>query len=69
MFKAKKVNANEWEYRGGSIEHLPKACGRRENWRWDCCGVGGWTNNKAEAKQKIDCLLAMAREILQKEAQ
>lgn len=71
MHKAKKVKGSQsehcWEYRGGLIEHWPRAIGRRGNWCWGVCGVTGWVNNKAEAKAKIDSLLAEALRILQAE--
>lgn len=74
MHKAKKVSStghmeNErYEYRGGFIERFPSVTGRRSgNWEWGVCGVVGWVDNKSEAKDKIDRLLAAALVILQSE--
>lgn len=65
--KIKKIDPNNWQYRGGFIEHLPRFPGRRGNWGWRVCGAGGWVNSKSEAKKKIDDLLASAAEILKNE--
>lgn len=74
MYKARKITSasfgiNErWQYRGGFIEHLPKAFGRRSNWHWGVCGAGGWSNTKAQAKKEIDRLLDRAKQILDSES-
>lgn len=59
--------SNEWSYRGGLIEHLPKIAGRRGKWSWQVCGAGGWVNNKKQAQDKIDSLLEAAKVILEAE--
>lgn len=72
MHKAKKINSPGrsdqcWQYRGGFIEHLPRLAGRRGNWSWAVCGARGWSNNKSQAKEAIDRLLSLAKQILDAE--
>jgi hypothetical protein len=67
MHRAKQTSFRNWSYRGGSIEHASVFVGRSNNWAWQVCGVSGWVNNKAQAKAKIDSLLAQAKEILEGE--
>ena len=69
MHKAKKINASQWSYRRGVIEHWPTGFGRRNNWSWQVCGASGWVNNKLQAKQQIDSLRAQAGAILESERQ
>lgn len=71
--KAKKIktgrlNEQLWSYRGGFVEKHPSIAGRRKgNWRWCVCGAGGWVDNKVQALEKIDRLLAEAKKILDAE--
>ena len=70
MTKAKKVDhsyrdcCERWAYRGGYIERRSRHPGLRGNWFWQCCGASGVSKNKADAKLRIDVLLAEAERIL-----
>jgi len=74
MHKAKRVPhdyrdcCERWGYRGGYIERMPRRPGIRGNWRWMCCGAAGFAISKADARLRIDTLLAEAGRILAAEA-